>query len=250
MMGRTTDLVFTLVADDFIMMCHPCQMGMTSKAGDTACSPITECDAGMAPDPNKRIFTTRDALLTSVAPKSMFKSAAQTLPVKPNKQLGSSNCMMVAHSAAVYPAARWVAATGSGTGMSATLTTGATANEFVSITFTSGVGYVVGDVITMTVVHANSATGVSGCSTVGFSYTIRASDLDSSDGLEGTIIATTDKYISSSSITTSGKGSSLSLRYSSTTTKITSITVGSSGFGYVTQIDQGSERERLTKGGV
>ena len=64
MMGRTTDLVFTLVADDFIMMCHPCQMGMTSKAGDTACSPITECDAGAAPDPNKHIFNTKDALLT------------------------------------------------------------------------------------------------------------------------------------------------------------------------------------------
>ena len=131
MMGRTTDLVFTLVADDFIMMCHPCQMGMTSKAGDTACSPITECDAGTAADPNKRIFNTKDALLT--------------------------------RADGTY--------------------------------------------------HAGK-------------------------GLEGTITATTDRWISSSSITTSGKGTGISLRYSSTTTKITSITVGSSGNGYVTHTDR------------
>ena len=137
MMGRTTDLVFTLHADDFIMMCHPCLMGMTSKAGDTACYPITECDAGTAPDPNKRIFTTKDALLASV--------------------------------------------TGS---------------------------------------------------------------------LEGTITATNDRYVSSSSITTDGKGSKLSLRYSSTTTKITSITATHFGYQYVTRIDRPTERERerLAKG--
>ena len=129
MMGRTTDLVFTLRANDFIMMCMYCGMGTTSKAGDTACSPITECDAGTAPDPNKRIFTTKDALLASV--------------------------------------------TGS---------------------------------------------------------------------LEGTITATSDRYVSSSSITTSGKGSSLSLRYSSTTTKITSITVAGSGYQYVTRIARPTER--------
>ena len=129
MMGRTTDLVFTLHADDFIMMCHPCLMGMTSKAGDTACYPITECDAGTAPDPNKRIFTTKDALLASV--------------------------------------------TGS---------------------------------------------------------------------LEGTITATNDRHVSSSSITTSGKGSGLVLRYSSTTTKITSITVVNSGYQYVTRIARPTER--------
>ena len=41
MPGRTKDLVFKLVADDFTMMCMQCPMGMSSDEGSVTCTTTT-----------------------------------------------------------------------------------------------------------------------------------------------------------------------------------------------------------------
>ena len=49
MMGRATDLVFKLVADDFMMMCMQCPMGMSSDEGSVTCTTTTSCRAKSYP---------------------------------------------------------------------------------------------------------------------------------------------------------------------------------------------------------
>ena len=63
MPGRTTDLVFKLVADDFMMMCMQCPMGMSSDEWSATCTTTTACRAKY--QPVMMISSTPNALAAS-----------------------------------------------------------------------------------------------------------------------------------------------------------------------------------------
>jgi hypothetical protein len=145
------------------------------------------------------------------------------------------SCVVNPGSVSKFPAGKWVG--GNGTGIAVTLQTMGMPNKFERITFTAGTGYKVGDVIMVADADANALPELSSCAGGKLAYTLQDSDFETPNGLKAPIMHEANKYIGSASITTSGSGMYLGLRYTSTADAITSIRVESVGQGYV--IDRG-----------